>query len=326
MKLLVAVGMLVCGTAYADRCADGIDAAKKGDLPRASLYLDGCTDEAAQDAAADVAKKLRASNLSALSISSAPDALQGETDALPGEKFTTPATIWTKAGTYKVTVAGFSQQVTVGPRTRTPVIINAIVKKHDPKDGKVDFTEDTPEQSAHEGPPPAVKHGSILPKKFRGAAGLDPSEAGELEDPFAYRAANVPWRLGARAGGDWTSEGLGVHVAAQAERPLAGLVSLAARLDFAHATLDTIGINAGINAALVGDRMRDNLALRGGLALRGEIRLQDSLQMEPVSRAAIGGVASVEAEFASIVVGARFEQGFSELGDRALLIEAGYDF
>ena len=32
-----------------------------------------------------------------------PDALEGETDALPGEKFTTPATIWTKAGTYKVT-------------------------------------------------------------------------------------------------------------------------------------------------------------------------------------------------------------------------------
>jgi hypothetical protein len=318
--LLVVGALLVCGTAHADRCADGIDAAKKGDLPRASLYLDNCTDEASVDAAADVAKKLRASNLSALSISSTPDALEGETDALPGEKFTTPATIWTKAGTYKVTVAGFSQQVTVGPRTRTPVIINAIVKKHDPKDGKVDFTEETPEQSAHTGPPPAVKHGSILPKKFRGAAGLDPTEAGELEDPFAYRAANVPWRLGVRAGADWTSDGLGAHVAALASRPIAGPVSLAARLDFAHAAIDTIGMNAGIDAALVGDR------IRGGLALRGEIRLEDTLKMEPVSRAAIGGVANVEADVMSFVVGLRFEQGFSETSDRALLLEAGYDF
>lgn len=318
MKLLVVVGVvLVCGTAHADRCADGIEAAKKGDLPRASLYLDGCTDEAAQDAAAAVAKKLRASNLSALSISSTPDALEGETDALPGEKFTTPATIWTKAGTYKVTVAGFSQQVTVGPRTRTPVIINAVVKKHDPKDGKVDFTEDTPEQTAHSGPPPAVKHGSILPKKYRGAAGLDPSQAGELEDPFAYRDTSAPWRLGARIGGDWTSEGLGAHVAAIAEHPLAGPVTLAARLDFAHAAIDTIGINAG---ALVGDR------IRGGLALRGEIRLQDTLKMEPVSRAAIGLAANVDLRLSSFVVGARFEQGLSETGDRALLLEAGYDF
>jgi hypothetical protein len=313
--------MLMCGTAYADRCADGIEAAQKGDLPRASLYLESCTDEASVDAAADVAKKLRASNLSALSISSTPDALEGETDALPGEKFTTPATIWTKAGTYKVTVGGFSQQVTVGQRTRTPVIINAIVKKHDrPRDGKVDFTEDTPEQSAHEGPPPAVKHGSILPKKFRGAAGLDPAEAGELEDPFAYRAANVPWRLGARAGADWTSDGLGVHVAALASRPIAGPVSLAARLDFAHAAIDTIGLNAGIDAALVGDR------IRGGLAMRGEIRLQDTLQMEPVSRAAIGLAANVDMTLSSFVVGLRFEQGLSETGDRALLLEAGYDF
>lgn len=319
MKLhFVVAGLLVCRLAHADRCADGVEAAKKGDLPRASLYLDGCTDEAAQDAAADVAKKLRASNLSALSISSTPDALEGETDALPGEKFTTPATIWTKAGTYKVTVAGFSQQVTVGPRTRTPVIINAVVKKDDrPRDGKVDFTEDTPEQAAHSGPPPALKHTSILPKKFKGAAGLDPAERGELEDPFAYHESNVPWRLGARAGGDWTSEGLGVHVAALAERPIAGLVSLAARLDFAHDAIDTIGINAG---ALVGDR------IRGGLALRGEIRLQDTLKMEPVSRAAIGLAANVDVRLSSFVVGARFEQGLSEISDRALLLEAGYDF
>jgi hypothetical protein len=317
VKLLIVVGLLVSGTAYADRCADGIEAAKKGDLPRASLYLESCTDEAAVDAAADVAKKLRASNLSALSISSTPDALEGETDALPGEKFTTPATIWTKAGTYKVTVAGFSQQVTVGPRTRTPVIINAVVKKHDAKDGKVDFTEDTPEQSAHSGPPPAVKHGSMLSKKYRGAAGLDPSETGNLEDPFAYHASNVPWRFGARVGGDWTSDGLGAHVAAIASRPIAGLVSLAARLDFAHAAIDTIGINAG---ALVGDRVR------AGLALRGEVRLEDSLKMAPVSRAAIGLAANVDVTLSAFIVGARFEQGLSETGDRALLLEAGYDF
>jgi hypothetical protein len=109
-------------------------------------------------------------------------------------------------------------------------------------------------------------------------------------------------------------------VAALASRPIAGPVSLAARLDFAHAAIDTIGLNAGIDAALVGERVR------GGLALRGEIRLQDTLEMEPVSRAAIGLAANVDVTLSRFVVGARFEQGFSETSDRALLLEAGYDF
>jgi len=332
VKALIAAILLTSATtAWADdRCAKGVEFAQKNDLPRASLYLDGCTDEAATDAAAHVAKKLRASDYSALSISTTPDGLTGETDALPGETFTTPATIYAKAGTYTVTVQGLSQKVTIAARSRGTVIIDARVKTQSPKDGKADFRDETPEQTAHSGPPPDVKRGSILPKKYQGIPD-DPSGP-ELDDPFAYHDAHLAWRFGARVGGGFMSQGdngIGVSVAALASRPLAGPAFLAARLDYNHKTLDTLGVNAGVSVKLV---ETNSLVLLAGGALRGEVHLQNELAMQPVSRATLGGAADLDVAILSLPValGLRYEQGFTELvpgaRDRALLLEAGYDW
>ena len=335
MKALIAAILLTSAAPAvaepaAERCAKGVEFAARNDLPRASLYLDGCTDEAATDAAAQVAKKLRASDYSALSISTTPDGLTGQTDALPGETFTTPTTIYAKGGTYTVTVQGLSQKVTLPARSRGMVIIDARVKTQAPKDGKADFTEDTPEQSAHSGPPPDVKRGSIMPKKYRGIPD-DPSGP-EIEDPLAYHAANLVWRFGLRAGGGLMSQGdtgAGVSLAALAMRPLEGPAFLAARLDWNHKTLDTIGVNAGVSVKLVETTA---IVLLAGGALRGEVHLQDELAMQPVSRATLGGAADLDLALLSLPLsfGLRFEQGFTELvpgsRDRAVLVEAGYDW
>jgi hypothetical protein len=335
VKALIAAFLLTsAATALAEpaaeRCAKGVEFAAKNDLPRASLYLDGCTDEASADAAAQVAKKLRASDYSALSISTTPDGLTGETDALPGETFTTPATIYAKGGTYTVTVQGLSQKITIAARSRGTVIIDARTKTQAPKDGKADFREDTPEQTAHTGPPPDVKRGSILPKKYQGIPD-DPSGP-EIEDPLAYHDANLAWRFGLRVGGGLMSQGesgVGVSVAAVAMRPLDGPAFLAARLDWNHRTLDTIGVNAGVSVKLV---ETNAIVLLAGGALRGEVHLQNELAMEPVSRATIGGAADLDLAILSLplALGLRYEQGFTELvpgsRDRAVLLEAGYDW
>jgi hypothetical protein len=330
VKLLFAAILLASGSAYADdRCAAGIAFAEKGDLSRASLYLEGCSDEAATDAAATVAKKLRASDLSALSISSTPEGLDAQTDALPGETFKTPATVWVKAGTYTVTVAGLSQRATVAAHSRAPVIIDARQRATTPKDGKVDFNDETPEQSAHAGPPPDLKHGTLLPKKYLGPS----APAGpELEDPFALHDSHVAWRLGARIGGGMLSQGttgIGFSVAALASRPIDGPVFLATRLDWSHRTLDTIGINAGVAVKLA---ETDAIVLSAGAAMRGVVHLQDTLAMEPVSRAGLGGAADLDLAILPLplALGLRYEQGFTELvtgsRDRAILLEAGYDW
>lgn len=331
--LIAAIVLTSAATAWAQddaRCAKGVDFAHANDLPRASLYLDGCTDEAAVDAAADVAKKIRASNLAALSISTTPDGLTAETDALPGETFTTPATIYAKAGTYTVTVQGLSQKVTLTARSRGTVIIDARPKTQTPKDGKVDFNDETPEQTAHTGPPPDLKHGSIVPKKYLGIP--DAPSGPQIDDPLAVHDAHLAWRFGLRVGGGLVTQGtngLGLAVAALAARPLDGPAFLAARLDWSHRTLDTIGLNAGVDVKLA---ETDAIVLSAGGALRGEVHVQDTLAMAPVSRATIGGAVDLDLAILAVpvAIGLRYEQGFTELvpgsRDRAALLEAGYDW
>jgi hypothetical protein len=74
------------------------------------------------------------------------------------------------------------------------------------------------------------------------------------------------------------------------------------------------------------------IILLAGGALRGEVRVQDTLAMQPVARAGIGGAADLDLAILSLplALGLRYEQGFSELvpgsRDRAVLIEAGYDW
>src|SRR5690242_12918820 len=164
MKWIV-VALMVARTAYADRCADGIAALAKRDLPRAALYLDGC-DDAQPAAMRELRKALEASDLSVLEVVSKPDKLEGEIDALPGEKFTTPATLYVPAGTHEVHVGGLTNTVTTKAHARAVVILEgAKPNTNAPKDGHADFREDTPDAPDPVGPPPPTPHRPMMPCK-----------------------------------------------------------------------------------------------------------------------------------------------------------------
>jgi hypothetical protein len=168
------VKLLACGivcalaaTASADRCEDGKAFAAKGDLPRAALYLESCDGEYAK-IRADVNHKLDATKLSAMTIVTSPSGFEATTDAMPGETFATPATIWAKAGTYTVVVGDLSTEVTLEGYSRRTVIINvAIPKPGEARAGTVDFNDEPAEQAAHTGPPPQQKFKSILPRRYK---------------------------------------------------------------------------------------------------------------------------------------------------------------
>jgi hypothetical protein len=275
----IAASVVAAGTAssvaLADpepRCQQGLDFAARGDLPRASLYLESCnTDSLDEEAAAkvrktkaDVAHKLDASKLSAMSIVTTPGGLVAETDAMPGERFTTPATIWTKGGDYTINIAadaatldagkGLTTSTSLDPFSRRTVILNVPIQAP-PKDGKVDFEDDPSEQAAHEGPPPAVKHDTMLPKKYRKPGA--PSGP-QLDDPFALsQDGSYDWHLGARAGGgmyvhDASNTGAALSVSALAWRSLGGPVALATRLGWSHRDVDALGLYAGVALRLAG--------------------------------------------------------------------------
>jgi hypothetical protein len=346
----LAVGSTAASADAPDRCTQGLAFAAKQDLPRASLYLESCnTDALDADTArairttkADVAHKLDASKLSAMTIITTPDGLVAETEAMPGERFTTPATIWAKAGDYKVNVAldaatldagkGMTTTATLDAFSRRTVLINIPVNKAAPKDGNVDFNDDPNAQAAHSGPPPAIKHTTILPKKY-----LQPGTPSgpQLDDPFAlHDDGSLAWHLGARVGGGFylrngSNAGPALAVSALAMRSLGGPVALTARVGWSHREIDAIGLDAGVAFRLAGTSA---FVLSAGAALHGEVRVQDELAMQAVSRVGLGGAASLDLSLLSvpIVVGLRLEPSFTELvpGVRAhgLLLELGYDW
>jgi hypothetical protein len=331
VKLSIAALLLLAATAHADpseRCQAGLDFAKKNDLPRAALYLEGCSDDDSVRTKNKVLHQLDNSQLSALTVSTTPDGMVGEIDAYPGEQFTTPATVWVKAGTYKITVNGATVEKTIEPHSRTAVIINAPPPPKEPKTGVVSFEEE-PEQ--HQGPPPQQKWGTMLPKKY-----LKSAPSGEhIDDPFARGSdAVLSWRLGARVGGGVfdrsnASAGFGFALAALAARPLDGPVMLTTRLDWSHRELDTIGANVGFGFIMLA---RPAFVLSTGAALRAEVRVQDKLDTMDVARAGIGAAADLDLAVLSLPIafGLRAEQGFTELvpgaRNRAFLVELGYDW
>jgi hypothetical protein len=332
VKLAIALVMLAAATAHADdaRCKTGIELAKKAELPRAALYLDACDDDEGIRVRNSVVHKLEATKLSHVTITSLPEGAVGETDAMPGEQFTTPATIWVKAGTYKITVGGQTVEKMVEPHSRTTVIINVPPPPKAPKTGVVSF-EDDPEK--HDGPPPAVKHGTMVPKKYLKRS----APTGEqIDDPFALRDSDaiIHWRLGARfaagiADRDNAAAGASFGLGVLAARPLAGPTMLATRLDWSHRDFDTIGANVGVSFLAL---QRSAFVLSAGAALRGEVHLQDTLDTMEVNRAGVGAAVDVEVALLSLPVafGVRGEHGFTELmpgvRNRALLVELGYDW
>jgi hypothetical protein len=336
----------------ATRCTLGAVYAKRNDLSRAMLYLEGCLDAALPDDIAseiartvrDTKKKVRESELAELHITTQPEGMTATVDVLPGETLTTPAVVWVKAGPTTVRVRGtdnveLASTTTTKPYSRSMVMLEAPVKTAgQPRTQSVSFEdENAAEQTS--GPPPDIKRPSMIRGKLRGEAG--PRLGPELDDPFALRGTTGPrpW-FGLRVGGGMFDDGATAasyrpSVAGAARFRLTDAVFLAPRVDWsrrggsAASAIDTVGASVGAGTTLVAQRA---LAVAVIGQLRGDLRLADAREMVPVRRAGASAAASVELAFPStpLTAGVRFEQGLTELvagaRDRALLLELGVDW
>ncbi|MEO8554091.1 MAG: hypothetical protein ABI678_29150 [Kofleriaceae bacterium] len=332
MKLAIVTVLALAGTAHADpaRCARGLELAKS-DLPRAALYLEGCTGAAEERAAAEVATKLRASELSTLTVTAGTEPVPFATDALPGEPLATPASIWVKAGTYKIRVVGTETEITatVAARSRSMLVLTAPAKPSvEPRQQVANFN-DEPTDPPVVGPPPAQKHPSLLPCRYDGC---ETHDGEQLVDPLAAVEDRGPqhpatMRFGLRLGVA-SSGSLSPSVAAAARLSLPwDAFAVALRLDGSErgasdATYKELGLSAGLARMIAAP---DVGWLSLAAAVRGQARAGAPME---VARAGIGATAELELALRRVPVtlGARYEQGLSELHDHAIVVELGVDW
>lgn len=317
--MIAVVVTMLTAPAMAERCEQGLAAAKAGDLPHAALYLEGCTGDEAERAQSEVAKKLRASQLSSLSVV-ADRETTFETDAMPGEALTTPATIWAQAGTYKIRANGSESATVLPARSRTTVVLSAPKKPAAaPTNGTVSFN-DEPTDPPVVGPPPAQKHKSLMPCKFDGC---DTHSGEVLVDPLAVAAEAVhgdppELRIGARLGVAG-SERIAPSFAAAAHWSWLALRVDGSPRERDAVKYDELGVSVGISHVVMSP---DAAWISLGLALRGDVR------NAPMGTAGAGLGVTGELELAlrqlPITLGARYEQGFA--GEHAVVVEVGFDW
>ncbi|MDB4956911.1 MAG: hypothetical protein JWO36_4480 [Myxococcales bacterium] len=334
---------------------------KRGDLPRAGLHLENCNeaqvaadvrDELAR-AVRELRKTLRDSELSEVYVQTQPAGLVAEIDALPGEHFTTPATVWVPAGHHEVHAISegiaFTTSITTKPHSRALILLEAAKPKTaSTRTGVVEFGEEGDVGDKQDGPPPDVKHGTMLPKKY--IDGGTTAGAEEIADPLAvHERRSVPLhppalRTGLRVGGGTFGHAGGSRIAPSvamilkiaapwepigARRP----IELGVRLDWSRrggddAKFEAIGFQAEVDRIVAAT---DSAWIAAGLALRGDARTAAMIGTMPVRSFGLGGCASIELVVRDlpIVFGVRYEQGITELADglreHAVLLEAGVD-
>lgn len=350
----------------ATRCTLGAVYAKRGDLSRAALYLVGCDEaELPTEIAAsitrierDTRKRLRDSDLAMIEVVSTPAGMTATIDALPGETFITPTTLYLSPGEYQVQAASdglvLRNVVHAEKRSRGAVLLDAgghvVAPATQPKQKTIDMSENGGAvEDGHTGPPPAVKHENMISEKYK--LGIDAvasaDHPGALEDPMAvreHRRRPRAYWLGVRIGGGMFDDGeaaarAGVATAATARFPLAGRTFLTGRLDWSRrggereTAVDVVGFGAGAGATVV-DTKAIGLAVLA--QVRGDLRLASRATMAmvdvPVSRAGATVAAGLELALprTPFTAGVRFEQGLTTLlpnvRDRALLFELGVDW
>jgi hypothetical protein len=326
VRVALAVALIVAalGRARGDdaRCARGIAWLRRGDLPRAALYLDGCDDDATAAARRELHRRLEASDLAVVEIVTRPAGLPAEIDALPGEHFTTPATLWVPAGTYGVRAGALAGNVTTKPRARSVVYLDGglAAQPATPRPGTVDFSEESAATPAETGPPPDVPHGTMLPCKF---AGTCPGGGDHIDDPLATRASAAPryprMQIEPSGGAVYTntsglspSVALGVHVrapwqGATVERPWSFDLRGAWDRRGGHNEWSTAGGVAKVVVAM------DDVWLAPGVALG--YSSFDGAMACALLRLAFRRV--------PVMLGAIYEQGLAHTGDRAVVVELG---
>jgi hypothetical protein len=348
----------------AARCTLGAIYGRRGDLPRAALYLAGCGDAdlpddiaaAVRDAVRNVKRRLTAGRLASLDVVTEPDGLSAEIDALPGETFTTPATIWIPAGSHVVRVTrgdqSFRQRVTTEPRKGAVVLIKTGLDARPPapRTVAIDMTDDPGGElgEQHAGPPPDIQHPSLIKDKYRRIPG--PASGDPIDDPLAAGPTSPRERsrwLGARLAGGMFDDSAaaaraGLAVALVGRYRLTDAVFAAARTDWSRRggqtmagttdaadAITALGASAGLGATVAGGGAGPGVALIA--QLRADLRLTDRRDAAPVRRAGLGVAAGAELALprAPFTVGLRVEQGLTELvpgaRDRAVLAEVGID-
>ncbi len=322
------------------RCTLGAVYAVRDDLSRAALYLDGCLSADLPDDvgpeirkhARGLTKRLASANLTELAINTTPEGMIITLPALADEALPSPVRVWVKPGPHTITATAgdfvMSTTVTAEAGKRAPVFMVAPPKQVEKAPGvsSVDFTEETAIDKQTEGPPPAIKHPSLIRGKYAGAGGGATGD--EIADPLAVRAtrgrARANW-LGVRVAGGITAMGdtdaqAGGAIAAVGRVGLPGPWFVAARADYSKRAVNMLGAAAGIGVSLL---RTDALDVAAIAQLRGELRLGDVME-----RFGAGVTAGLElAPLATpITVGVRAEQGVSAVDDRAVFVELGLDW
>ncbi|HWO25846.1 MAG TPA: hypothetical protein VNO30_44230 [Kofleriaceae bacterium] len=171
------------GADAAARCTLGTIYARRGELARAGFYLEDCANAELPDdvgpairkVARETLRKLDEGDLAIIRVMSTPGGIAAESSALPGEPFTTPATLWVRPGTYEIRAqvngAVWTYAVVAEARKRIPLVIEVPAAKAPagPQNHAVSF-EDEAIGEQETAPPPDVKHPTLLPKKYRGGA------------------------------------------------------------------------------------------------------------------------------------------------------------
>jgi hypothetical protein len=265
----------------AARCTLGAIYARRNDLPRAALYLADCDHLALPDDVAAtvlriiraVKRRLDAGRYASLDVMTDPEGLTAELDTLPGESFTTPATIWVEPGAHQLHVTAaersWTQRVTAEPHKAVAIMIETRlgVKPPAPRPTVIDIADDpggAPGEQ-HTGPPPDRKHPSLISDKYRGVP--EPTSEGPIEDPLAARAAPAAehelW-IGARLGAGMFDDGsaaarAGLAIAVAGRYRLTDAVFAAGRADWSRrggevlaGTVDVLGASAGVGMTVLG--------------------------------------------------------------------------
>jgi hypothetical protein len=335
----------------AARCTLGAIYARRGDLPRAALYLAGCVQAelpgdiatAVRATARDVAHRLDASRLSAIDVMTSPEGLVAEIDALPGESFTTPAKIWVAPGVHVVRAIrgdrSWDRQVTAEPHKDTSVVIETGLDTRPPPAAPpshaIDFADGSPGDPGdalerHAGPPPNIQHPSMMKDRYRGIP--DAAAEGPIADPLAPRAPPATQRamwLGARLGAGMFDDSAaaaraGLALALAGRYRLGDAAFAAGRADWSRrggevmtGTIDVLGASAGVGVTVIGGAAHpgSDLAVAVIAQLRGDLRLTGAREAAPVHRAGLGIAAGAELALPAtpFTVGLRFEQGVTEL-------------
>jgi hypothetical protein len=347
----------------AAKCGLTIVYAQRRDLLRAALYLDGCDEATLPDAIRDdlsralrkLRKELKDSELTELYIDTRPAGLVGEIDALPGEHFTTPITVWVPAGTHVVKAASatqtFTNSITTKRHSSGHIFLDAgrpaIAA---PKPGVVVFGEGGGDVGdKQDAPPPDLKHPTLLPNKYvnGGTTGGE-----QIDDPLAVRENRIAppyppsFRVGLRVGAGAFGHSGGSRIAPSialvtrmaapweavgAYRPF----ELGLRIDWSRRGGDD-GRFDEFAASVECDKViaaTDAAWIAIGLALRGDlVRIGTMIGALPLHGPGVSAAASIDLALRDLPIafGVRYEQGVTELVDgireHAILVEAGFDY